>query len=153
MSKKYRIKWRDSDEQEVKRVVRNFNAKLARLEKKNPELYKNTLPTFYDRETDTHTKRLSVRQFKELVETRQDLKRELNSLKRFARRGAEEIVVIPDTQYNIKTTKWQKREMNIMTGILNRKRSKRLNEIRSSLVEGQDYTLGELNMGSTGEDK
>ena len=34
MSKQHKIRWKQSDNQELARVVRNFNAKLKRLEKK-----------------------------------------------------------------------------------------------------------------------
>ena len=37
MSRQPKIRWRKSDEQELKRVVKNFNAKLNRIEKKNPD--------------------------------------------------------------------------------------------------------------------
>ena len=68
MSKYHRINWRESDEQELKRVIRNFNAKITRLEKKNPQIYnKNTLPTFWDSETETYTNKMSVRQMKNLT--------------------------------------------------------------------------------------
>ena len=96
MSKYHKIRWNESDEQELKRAVRNFNAKLRRLEKKDPQKYnKNTLPTFWDSVNETYTNRVSVGQMKELINTRNDLKRELNSLKRFSKRGSEEIVFIP----------------------------------------------------------
>ena len=46
MSKYHKIRWNESDDQELKRVVRNFNAKLKRLEKKDPQKYnKNTKGT------------------------------------------------------------------------------------------------------------
>lgn len=139
MSKQPRIKWRESDSQELNRAVKNFNAKLSRLEKKNPQM-KNVLP-----------ERVSVAQMKELINTRQDLKREINALKRFSKRGAEEIVSVPDTDYNLKITKWQKTEMNRRIAIINRRRAKRLEDIEnmemSSRGEGLGYTRGQFGMG------
>ena len=71
MSRKYKIRWQESDTQELARAVKNFNAKISRIEKKHPEL-KNALP-----------EKMKVGELKNLINTRQDLKREINSLKRF----------------------------------------------------------------------
>ena len=86
MSKYHKIRWQDNDLKELQRVVRNYNAKVTRLKKKEPELYKNTLPQFYDERTDSFTDKISVRQLKEIINTRQDLKRELNMLRRFSKK-------------------------------------------------------------------
>lgn len=143
MSRYHRINWRESDTQELKRVVRNYNAKISRLAKKNPQI-ENVLP-----------EKVSVGQLKELINTRQDLKRELNALKRFSKRGAEEIVVVPDTDYNLKITKWQKTEMNRRIGIINKRRKKRLEEIANiemkSRGEKLGYTREQLGMGKANE--
>lgn len=143
MSKYHKISWRKSDEDELKRVVRNYNAKIKRLAKKNPQI-ENVLP-----------EKVSVAQMKELINTRQDLKRELNSLKRFSKRGAEEIVDVPGTDYNLKITKWQKSEMNRRVAVINRRRAKRLEDITNmemkSRGEALGYTRGELGMGKAEE--
>lgn len=139
MAKRYNIRWRSSDETELKRVVKNYNAKINRLAAKNPE-NKNALP-----------EKISVRQLRELVETRQDLNRELNSLKRFSQRGAEELVDVPDNYYNLKITKWQKEEMTRRAGIINRRRNDKLREMEKIEVRdrGQStgYTKGAVGMG------
>lgn len=143
MSKQHQIRWRETDNEELKRVVRNYNAKLNRLAKKDPK-NKNVLP-----------EKITATQLKELINTRQDLKRELNSLKRFSRRGAEEIVVIPDTDYNLKTTKWQKTEMNRRIVIINRRRKRRREEFEqlemTSRGEKLGYTKGDFGMGDVNE--
>lgn len=150
MSKYHKIKWRESDEQELRRVLRNFNSKLSRLEKKNPQV-KDYLPKFWDDKQEKFTDRLSVNQLKSLIGTRQDLKRELNSLKRFSKRGSEEIVIVPDTDYNLKITKWQKTEMNRRISGINRRRLNRLESIENtnltSFGESLGYTKGQLGMG------
>lgn len=137
MPRRGNIKWQKSDNQELSKAVKNFNAKIRRLEKKNPEL-KNALP-----------EKVSVKQLKELINTRQDLKREINSLKRFSKKGNEEIETYGD--YNIKITKWQRTEMNRRIGVINRKRKQRLNELEElemqSGGEGLGYTKGQLGMG------
>lgn len=143
MSRYHRINWRESDNEELKRVVRNYNAKLSRIAKKNPQI-KNVLPD-----------KVSVAQLKELINTRQDLKRELNSLKRFSKRGSEEIVTVPDTDYNLKITKWQKSEMNRRVAVINRRRKKRLEDLQelemSSSGEKLGYKKGDFGMGKATE--
>ena len=143
MSKYHKIRWQQADTEELARVVRNFNAKVDRLAKKNP-LNKNVLPD-----------KVSVRQLKQLINTRKDLNRELNMLKRFSKRGAEEIVIVDDTKYNLKTTKWQRTEMKRKGAIINRRRQKRLEELQNTEMtsrgESLGYTRGQLGMGKATE--
>lgn len=143
MSKYHQIRWKQSDNDELARVVRNFNAKLKRISNKNPEL-KNALPD-----------KVSVKQLKELINTRQDLNRELNALKRFSKRGAEDVVNVPDNDYNLKITKWQKTEMNRRVGIINRRRKSRLEDLQNTEMksrgESLGYTRGQLGMGKATE--
>lgn len=126
---------------------------------KNPQIT-NLLPKFWKTEIDEITKderivftdRVSVNQIKDLIHTRQDLKREINALKRFSRRGAEDIITIDDDLKNtIQMTKWQKSEINRRIGMINRKRNKRLNELREIEQKRGDeslgYTKGEFGMG------
>lgn len=150
MSKQSKIKWREDDTKELARVVKNFNAKLSRLVKKNPE-NSNILPSFYNEKTQTFENRISVEQLKNMISTRQDLNRELNALKRFSKRGAEIIVEAPDNDYGSRTTKWQRSEMNRRIGVINRRRKNRLDTLNA--VEMADasgnlgYTVGQLGMG------
>ena len=143
MSKQYNIRWKQSDNDDLRKAVKNFNAKISRLEKKNPEL-KEVLP-----------ERVTVAQMKELIDTRQDLNRELNALRRFSRRGSEQVVQVPDNDYNLQLTKWQKEEMTRRVGIINRKRKKRLEEISNiemtSRGQKLGYKRGELGMGKADE--
>lgn len=144
MSKVYKIRWKPSDNDDLRKAVKNFNAKITRLEKKYPE-QKNALP-----------ERMSVKQIKDLVTSRQDLKRELNALRRFTTPGAEQLVDVPGSDYNLKTTKWQKEEMNRRVGIINRKRKDRYDAIMdvemTSRGEKLGYTVGQaresIGMGS-----
>lgn len=140
MSKPRSIRWRPSDEEELRKAVKNFNAKLSRLAKKDPQKAA-ALP-----------ERASVKQLRELIHTRQDLNREINSLRRFSKKGAEEIVIAPDNKYNLEITKWQRYEMNLRKSIINRKRKKRFDEVMSIEAESQGvklgYTRGQIGMGS-----
>lgn len=139
MSKQYNIRWTDSDNAELRKAVKNFNAKITRLEKKNPK-EKHLLP-----------ERVNMKELKQLIDTRQDLKREMNALRRFTKRGAEQIVELPDNDYNTKTTKWQKEEMTRRAAVINRKRKKRMKDIMdielTSRGQKLGYTKGEFGMG------
>lgn len=138
MSKQYKIKWSEQDIEELNRVVKNYNAKITRLNKKDPE-NSRIIP-----------EKVTTTELRELIKTRQDLKRELNALKRFSKRGSEIIVDVPDTEYNVKITKWQLTEMNRRVGIINRKRKSRLEEIQNTELQAGGkslgYTQGQLGM-------
>lgn len=98
MSREYPIKWRESDKKELSRLVKNFNAKIRRLEKKiGPG---EVLP-----ET------VSLRDLKKSILTRKEFNREVKALQRFTQRGSEKFVSVPDNDNNLKITKWQMKEM------------------------------------------
>lgn len=150
MSKYSTIRWRQSDDAELKRNVKNFNAKISRLEKKYPKL-KNVLP-----------ERVTVEQMKELIDTRKDFNREMKSLQRFTARTnvirQEDdgtftgIVTVPDSKYNLKVTKWQKEEMTRQIGYINKVRKQQAEKILNMELESQGqklhYTRGDIGMGS-----
>ncbi len=130
MSRKYNIRWTEADDAELKRVVKNFNAKLTRLAKKDPK-NANALP-----------ERVSAANLKNMIQTRQDLTRELNALRRFSERGAEELVEIPGNYYNEKITKWQRTEMNRRAAIINRNRKRRRDAIFGTEATDRGQGLG-----------
>ena len=143
MSRVSNITWTKHQNDELRKAVRNFNAKISRLEKKHPELI-NALP-----------EKVSVKQMKELIGTRKDLAREVNSLRRFTQRGAEKLVTVPDSKYNLKITKWQKKEMDIRLSVINKKRKERydyISDIQATLRgKNLGYTVGDIGMGSVDE--
>lgn len=136
MAKYYRIRWTDEDIKELKRAVSNFNAKINRISKKEPSI-KNLLP-----------EKVSAKELKDLISTRNDLKREINALKRFSKRGAEEIVNIPNNTIGTRATKWQISELNRRGAIVNRKRKLRADELgllpAKSRGEELGYTVGQM---------
>lgn len=141
MPKYHKIKWRKSDTEELARVVRNFNAKIDRLaNRKNNPLKRNILP-----------EKIKLRELKKIINTRQDLKREINALKRFSKKGSETVVVVPGTDYNIEITKWQKTEMNRRIAKINQRREKRLDKLKdlemTSRGEELGYTKSQIGMG------
>lgn len=143
MSKKHSIRWNESDSAELARRVKNFNSKVRRLEKKFSE-------------TDVIIpERVSVKQLKDLIDTRQDLNRELKSLERFTVRGSETIITVPNTDNNIQLTKWQKDEMSRRASIVNRRRNARKKAIEEQeLAQGGKslgYSRGQIGMGRADE--
>lgn len=126
MSRTHKIRWRSSDEQELRRLAKNFNAKVRRLEKKR-------VPGQVIPET------VSVKELKKLIGTRQDLKRELRSLEKFTKRGSEVFVKVPDNDNNLQITKWQLKEM------------KRMERLEAKRVKAERERLAQLEATSRGQ--
>lgn len=116
MARKYNIRWSDKDERELKRVIKNFNAKVAYWEEKEPFL------------ADTRPKRIKYSDIREKIDTRQDLKRYLNRFKRFSERGAE---AVRETESGVVTTEWQFKEASIMQRVVTRKRREKRQNVES----------------------
>lgn len=157
MARKYNIRWKPDDNQELRKAVKNFNAKLSRIEKKNPTtiIIDNEGNAKVVKTSSLLPERVTVKEIKELIDTRQDLKRELASLKRFTQRGSEQIVKIPDTNNTVYATKWQKEEMIRRVAVNNRMRKQRYIDIADIPMtdRGQDlgYTRGDIGMGTVDE--
>ena len=128
--RKYNIRWSEADEAELKRVVKNFNANLSRVAKKDPK-NANALP-----------EKVSAAQLRDMIRSRQDLNRELNALRRFSKRGAEELVEVPDNYYNLKITRWQRTEMNRRGVIVNKNRERRRKEVEQMEATSRNEGLG-----------
>ena len=75
--------------QEINRTIKNFNQKVARLEKQEREL----LPA-----------KVTKKQITENVYTRTDLRRKLKELQKFSERGAEEVIT---TRGGVRLTKYE----------------------------------------------
>ena len=146
MPRQYNIKWREQDEKELRRVVRNFNDKLRRLVKKNPA-NSNILPQFWNEKTQEFENRITIEQINDLRATRQDYNRQLNMLKRFSRRGAERIVET-GSDYGARTTKWREQEQKRLVQTINRRRKARLDTLNAIEVMNASgklgYTLGQM---------
>ena len=136
MSRPHSIKWRRSDEEELRRVVKNFNAKLSRIIKKNPEMAKYMPP------------RVSYKDLRQDITSRQEFNRELNSLKRFSQKGSEKIVEAKQT--GLKVTAWERKEVGIQVAIINRERSRKrkMIEQEEATSRGQKLNLTRAQMNS-----
>lgn len=130
--KQYKIKWRESDVNELKRVVRNFNAKIRRVEKKAVVREKEL------RGQGTGVvipEKVSVKQLTDLIKTRKDLNRELNRMERFLKRGSEEFVSVPNN--NLEITKWQRTEMNRMFRTSKKRSQEKLDQFKEMTATQQ----------------
>lgn len=126
-----RIKWRDKDTQQLAKTVKNFNAKIARLIKKNPSLA-SVLP-----------QKVSFAQLKKSIDNRRDYNNLINSLKRFTKRGAEALVT---NKKGLTVTKWEKREVQIKANIVNRRKKKQLEKLKPTPLKGTMKTEKEMNL-------
>ena len=156
MPRVYQIRWKSSDEQLLNKTVKNFNAKIRRLEKKydkaieqakTKEEARNIL-----RQKEALPEKVVKKDLKALINTRKDLNREVKMLQRFSKKGAEQIKPAPNNDNNLLLTKWQIQEYSRRMGIINRNRNKRLKEIEeleaTSRGEELGYTRGAIGMGS-----
>lgn len=139
MAKQYNIRWTENDSKQLSKAVRNFNAKVKRLENKYEGVSGTVIP-----------EKVTMKEMRELIGTRRDLQKELKSLQNFTQRGSEELVRA-DTQDNIFLTKWQKQELEKRSRAVNAGRAKRRAELESKELinkgEGLGYTRGAVGMG------
>lgn len=144
MSKQYNIRWKQSDSEELTKAVRNFNAKIDRAAKKLSPKEREALP-----------ERASVRELKKLIVSRNDLNRELRALRSFSKKGAEELVEAPGSDYNLKITKWQKTQMLRRATLINKARDKVRQEIADlDMTQGGKslgYSRGDFGMGKASD--
>lgn len=101
------IRWTKDDRQALKKAVMNFNNKIKRLEKEGKE----NLPEVIDYKKFIKRDTEKPYSESEVILSRRQLNNVLNSLKRFTKRGAENLVTL-DSGETI--TKWQKNEIRIL---------------------------------------
>ena len=138
MAKQYNIRWTENDSKQLSKSVKNFNAKVRRLEKKYEGIDGVVIP-----------EKVTMKEMRDLIGTRRDLQKELRSLQNFTQRGSEEIVRA-DTKDNIYLTKWQKQELEKRARTINSERDRRREELESKELihkgEGLGYTRGAVGM-------
>lgn len=126
MPRQYNIKWRKQDKQKVTNTVRQFNSKITRLLKKNPAL-KPYLPD-----------RINAKELTKNIQTRSDFNREINSLGRFLKKGAETPIT---TDTGLRTTQWQRKEIGYKVANINRQRTAERKRANVSTFKG---TMGSI---------
>lgn len=110
MPKQHPIRWRQKDIQEAKRVAKNFNAKINRVNKQHPELSR------------FQPEKISYTELRSRIATREDYNRILNMYKRYSTRGAERAIV---SERGAKVSEWAYNEAQLLTETINRSRAQR----------------------------
>lgn len=140
MSRKSTFTWNDSNKNQLKQVVSDFNKKLTRLKKENPSI-KSSLP-----------EKVKFSDIKKVIANKQEFNKNVKRLERFLKPNAEKLVEVKDTRENIKITKWQYQEMNKLVKDVNRNRKERWEQLASKQLkvgaEELNYTRGQVGMGS-----
>lgn len=122
------IRWRNRDEEEAKRAIKNFNAKIYRQRKKLSGDDLIALP-------DT----IKFSDFKSNIGTRSDYNRSLQNIKSFSNRGAEKIV---KGAKGVKTTQWDIDVTTRANEERNKKRAKKQKELAKKNVKSQGKDTG-----------
>lgn len=100
--------------QEINKTIKNFNQKIARLEKENKEL----LPT-----------RVTKRDIKSEVYNRTELQRKLKELQRFSQRGAEEVIT---TSGGVRLTKYELGNLKRESARIKRNVTREINRLKTT---------------------
>lgn len=119
-------------EREINRTIKNFNQKIARLEKDERELLPDKITK---KELKTAT-------------TRRELLQRLKSLQRFSKRGAENII---ETRGGIKTTQYTINELKRNAGIVKAKLTREIKKLETTKpkVFGKEQSRTFAEMGDT----
>ena len=107
-----RIRWTHSDYVRLGRAISDFNKKIKELETEENKLY---LPEQRNYKVE-----------KQDIQTRAELNRVINSLKRFSNEGASDIV---ENRGGKKMTRWQANELNTQKGLAIRTLNAELREL------------------------
>ena len=98
--------------QEINRTIKNFNQKIARLEKQDREL----LPS-----------KITKKELKESVYTRTELQRKLKELQRFSTRGAEDVIT---TSGGVRLTRYDYQNIKRENARIKRNITREINRLR-----------------------
>lgn len=128
-----KIKWSKNDARKVANLVRQFNAKITRILKKNPSIA-SALPN-----------RMNSQAIQKMYSqlNRADFNRWVNSTMRFLKKGADEIVT---TKAGVKTTRWQLNEIRYNLQRINAERRARMERLQPSTRKGTMGAIKELEL-------
>ena len=119
--------------QEINRTIKNFNQKIARLEKQERELLPN---------------KITKKDLKSSVYTRTELQRKLKELQRFSTRGAEDVIT---TSGGVRLTKYELNEIKRENARVKRNITREINRLRveKPKIFGKKQTSTFSEMGDT----
>lgn len=113
------IKWRKEDERNLKKAISEFNKKVKKLNQTRKD--KTFIPDEIDYEGT-----------KDLISTRSELNRVIESLGRFKGKEAFKKVTLPSGQ---SLTNWEKKEIELQQRQAERRIKKRMAEIKKARPE------------------
>jgi len=137
MPKKPAIRWRKSDVEKLKHEVQRFNAKINRTAKRHPEI------------ADILPNKINVKELMQKITTRNEFNREIKSLQRFSKRGAEKPIV---SKTGLRITKWERQEIAYKVAQINRERTKELKRVMELPVMTRGTPTG-LKRSQMGEER
>lgn len=139
MARKPTIRWRKSDAEKLAKEVERFNAKIYRTRRAHPELA-DILPEPI-RKAD---KAKLVDEIK--GKSRSEFNKEIKSLDRFLRKGAEKEIV---SATGNRITKWERNEVSIKVAQINRERTRERKAVENMDATSRGESLG-LKRGEMG---
>ena len=122
-----KIRWRESDLDELQRTIKNYNAKIAYHSKKSPD-NAEYLPS-----------KITKKEALEKIETRSEFNRFVNSLQRFSRKGAEEII---KSERGANMTKWAHQEYKLGERLDNARKARELKKLEEQEVTSRGKGTG-----------
>ena len=127
------IKIQTRTNKEINRVIKNFDQKISRLER-------------LDKQTAIPDK-ISKKELMN-VNSRSELNRKLNQLKRFSRRGSEDLITLESGEM---ITSWERRETGIEIRVAQAKLTRKIKKLESSKpkVAGKVQAVTFAEMGDT----
>lgn len=129
MSKQYNIRWRNGEQDELKRLIKNYNEKVRYYTKK-----KN-----YD--SSVLPQKLNYKKELEKIETRADFRRLMGDLKDFSKRGATDII---KSDRGAKVTTWEYNRIKRLE-----KRTNAQREFERRMILGSEVTTRGKGTGKT----
>jgi hypothetical protein len=142
MSRKPNINWRASDAERLEKEIRRFNAKVSRTKRAHPEL-ENILP-------ETIKKSDKAKMIEEIkAKPRSEFNKQINSLSRFSKRGAEQVIV---SKTGNAVTKWEKNEVALKVAQINRERARERKAVQNMDVTSRGESVG-LKRGQMGSER
>ena len=135
------IRWRQRDLDELQRTINNFNAKLYRMQKKNPDM------------SDILPSRLTKTNLKNEIATRQEYNKIIQSLQEFSKRGGEG--ELPSEDAPIQKTEWEISHQKTRAQLANKRQAEKRDDLtkRNVKVGGRDTGVPRASMGRIRENE
>ena len=126
-------KWRKSDEVKLKKLVKNFNAKIRRIEKNRPEI------------APLQPSKENLKALRETLKgmSRVDINYQFKKMENYLKRGAE----LPyTTKQGVNTTVWEKKEVDRAIRTINARNKALIQKYEPSTTKGTMGTIERNNL-------